>query len=323
MRLVCFALMVAVALGVVGVIAKADTADSSAGGPAVDAAALPASQVGATESGRSEKKRIYVSVDYSAFFPAGSEARRNFGEGWGSIGIGRFRPERPSKWAFDWDVTVLQRDGASDALLIPMTVGAERGLSRNPNRQSYLAARVGPYYGKVDDNLKGPDDTTIGVNANLSTGMVVDQKYVLEARYDWFTKIAARSLLAVASGVAIAGPKAPMSAVATVMTHHRLLEVMPHPPEMGSVRVLGTTGGLKSATPPAFLSRYLPIVPSTFGSAPGARPGCGSAGHFLERISLPCYSTRLTFSASARQPRLWTPSRGGSLADAGNDRLQG
>ena len=230
MRSVCFALVVVVALGISGIGANADAADSSAGGPAVDgvvqsagagahadtahasagdlvvvAAAPPDSQSGATGSDKREKQRICISLNYHAFLPTDGETRSNFGKVWSSFGIGRFRPERPKRWVLDWDATFWARDGASDALLIPVTVGVQRGLGQDPDRQSYLAVRVGPYYGKVDDNLKGADVSRIGGCANVALGLVINRKYVLEARYDWFTKLAGNNLngLTLTAGVKV------------------------------------------------------------------------------------------------------------------------
>ncbi len=230
MRSVCFPMLIAVVLGVMGAGANADTVDSSAGGlggnsvvqpagtganadtvdasvgdPVIVAAVPPDGQEGAPESDKREKQRIHISVNYYAFLPTDSETRSNFGKVWNSFGIGRFRPERPNKWVFDWDATFWAKDGASDALLIPVTVGVQRGLSRDPDQQSYLAVRVGPYYGKVDDNLMGPDDSKIGGCANVALGLVINRKYVLEARYDWFTKLAGNDLngLTLTAGVEV------------------------------------------------------------------------------------------------------------------------
>lgn len=190
MKSVHLVLIVAVALGVSGAKAKADTVDPSVGGVAVEAVVPPSSHVVATEGGKSEKERICVSVTYSAFFPGDGETRENFGTMWWSIGIGRFHPERPDAWTFDWDATMLRKKGASKALLIPVTAGVQRGLDTQRDVQPYVAVRLGPYYGEVGDNTKGPDDATIGFNANASAGIIVQRKYVLEARYDWFTPIA-------------------------------------------------------------------------------------------------------------------------------------
>ena len=200
MRSVCFALVVAVALGVVGVGAEADAADTAPGSPAVDAVEpgglvdAPGSQVEATESGKPEDRKIRVSVEYSPFLPGDADARSDFGTIWGSFGFGLFRPERPQKWVLDWDLTVLSQSGESDVLLIPLTVGAQRGLGEDPDLQPYVALRAGPYYGSVEDNLKGPDDTKIGASANLSAGVVLKRRYLLEARYDWFSTLAGNNL---------------------------------------------------------------------------------------------------------------------------------
>jgi hypothetical protein len=226
--------MVVVALCAVGARANADTVDPRAGGPAVDAVVQPAGQAdtaanadaadpsvdgpaadaavpsdgqaGATESGHREKKKTHVAAAYSAFLPTDGETRSNFGNVWHSFGFGFFRPEQPKKPVFSWGFTVLSKDGASDALLIPVTVGVQHGLSQDPDRQAYVAVRVGPYYGKVDDNLEGPDESKIGGCAHIALGLVIDRKYLLEARYSWFTKLAGNNFngLTLTAGVKIA-----------------------------------------------------------------------------------------------------------------------
>jgi hypothetical protein len=193
MRSVCFALVVVSALGIVGAGAKADTVGPAPGSPAVDAVE-PGGQVDTAENGKPEGKRIHVSVEYSPFLPGDADARSNFGTVWGSFGIGLFRPERPEEWAFDWDLTVLSQSDASDVLLIPLTVGAQRGFGKDPDLQPYVALRAGPYYGSVEDSPKGPGDTKIGASANVSAGLVVKQRYLLEARYDWFSRLAGNDL---------------------------------------------------------------------------------------------------------------------------------
>ncbi len=202
MKTVHLVLIVAAVLGVTGL--KADTVNPSAGGAAADAVVVPSSPVATTEGGKT-KERIHISVDYSAFFPTDSEARKNFGKLWSSVGIGRFYPERPNKWAFDWDARLLRKKRTSEALLIPLSAGVQRGLGAPRGLQPYVAARVGPYYGVIEDNTKGPDDTKIGFNANVSAGVIVKRRYVLEARYDWFSRIAGNNLsgFALTAGVKI------------------------------------------------------------------------------------------------------------------------
>lgn len=86
-----------------------------------------------------------------------------------------------------------------------MTAGVQRGFGTDPEQQSYVAVRVGPYYGAVDDNMKGPDDSTIGFNANVSAGIILNQRYFLEARQDWFSGLAGNDFdgLTLAAGVKI------------------------------------------------------------------------------------------------------------------------
>jgi hypothetical protein len=234
MRSVGSALIVIVALCVAGVAASADTVDSSTGSstaavvaqaagqvdtaatagateagadaPAADAADPSDGQVVATESDQPKKETIHIGVAYFAFMPTNGDTKRNFGRVWNGFGVGVFRPEAPSKLGFSWSLSVLSKNGESDALLVPMTVGVQRGFGGNPDRQSYAALRVGPYYGKVDDNLEGPDESKIGGCANVALGLIINRQFVLEARYDWFTRLAGNNFngLTLTVGVKVA-----------------------------------------------------------------------------------------------------------------------
>lgn len=178
------------ATGQVDTAASADATETSADAPAADAAVPSDGRMVITESDQRKKETIHVGVGYFAFMPTNGDTRRNFGKVWSGVGIGVFRPEAPSRLGFSWSLSVLAKNGKSDGLLVPMTVGVQRGFGQNPDRKPYVAARIGPYYGKVDDNLKGADDSKIGGCANVAVGVIINRQFALEARYDWFTRLA-------------------------------------------------------------------------------------------------------------------------------------
>lgn len=171
--------------------ANAGTGDANPGAPVADQAVPSVPQAATGQSRTRQKMKLQVAVQYSPFFPSDHDTRDNFGSRWDGFGLALFRPECSMKWVFDWSASVLTKNGRSDALLIPATVGVKRALRcSNPELRPYVALRAGPYYGKVDDNLMGSDDTTIGANANVSVGVYIQQRYIVEARYDWFTRLA-------------------------------------------------------------------------------------------------------------------------------------
>jgi len=218
MRPVVFALVAVLMLLGAGAVVNAQTTDANAGntltiGGAIQAPDIVASidtvetktvavaentttssDTPADPSSENDESRIFISLNYYGYIPTDSTTRDIFGDIWHSFFISRFRPDRPNKWVFDWDATLWWRNADSNLLIIPVSVGVQRGFSEDPNRQPYLALRVGGYWGRVTDNLQGPDDSKFGADANVALGLVIDQKYVVEARYDWYSKLAGNDL---------------------------------------------------------------------------------------------------------------------------------
>jgi hypothetical protein len=54
---------------------------------------------------------------------------------------------------------------------------------------TYVAARVGPYYGKAKNRLAGVDESTVGLNGHVALGGLFGRRFLLELRYDWYTEI--------------------------------------------------------------------------------------------------------------------------------------
>jgi hypothetical protein len=140
---------------------------------------------GATPCAAREKITLYGGYCY--FFPAASATSDALGSAWPQLTVGRLEKKKPDNWAATYDLASFRRNAHYDAMLIPVTVGVQRrlGPQRTDEIQPYLALRAGPYYGQVKPD-GGDSDTRIGLNANAAVGVVIRERYLVEARYDHF-----------------------------------------------------------------------------------------------------------------------------------------
>jgi len=161
--------------------------------------------VGATPCAAREK--IPVSIGCSFFFPTASSTRGAFGGTWPQLSVGRLETERPNKWKATFDLASFKRDDAYEARLIPLTVGVQRGIGSDSTKavQPYVALRAGPYYGRVEAEALGISETRIGINANAAVGVVLQERYFVEGRYDYLGRVAGFDLggFSISAGVRV------------------------------------------------------------------------------------------------------------------------
>jgi len=161
--------------------------------------------LGATPCAAREKIPIYVGG--SLFFPTASSTRDAFGGTWPQLTVGRLETERPDKWKATFDLALFRRDDAYEARLMPLTVGVQRGIGTNSTKavQPYVALRAGPYYGRVEAEALGISETRIGINANAAVGVVIQERYFVEGRYDYFGRVAGFDLggFSISAGVRV------------------------------------------------------------------------------------------------------------------------
>jgi hypothetical protein len=136
----------------------------------------------------SARDKISIYAGYTYFTPAAASTRDAFGGAWPKPTLGRLETKKPDKWTLTYDAASFQHEGDYTALLVPVTVGVQRRLSRSAtdNLQPYVALRAGPYYGKIEDDDGDVSQSYINLNANIGVGVVIQKRYLIEARYDHF-----------------------------------------------------------------------------------------------------------------------------------------
>jgi hypothetical protein len=138
-----------------------------------------------------EKSELTFAVGGGVFMPTDSVTKNKFDDRWTRVSFTTFEPDKPNKWRFISEGGSYSLDGGtSDVSLIPLSFGFERGFGENNNVRPYVVLRAGPYYGKVRDTAQSIDEKHIGLNSNLSLGLVFSRRYYLEARYDYFSELA-------------------------------------------------------------------------------------------------------------------------------------
>jgi hypothetical protein len=136
----------------------------------------------------SARDKISIYAGYTYFTPAASSTRDAFGGAWPKPTLGRLETKKTNKWTLTYDAASFQHEGDYDALLVPVTIGVQHRLggSNTDAVQPYVALRAGPYYGKVEDDDADISQSYVNLNANVGVGVVIQKRYLIEARYDHF-----------------------------------------------------------------------------------------------------------------------------------------
>ena len=133
--------------------------------------------------------RIPIGLKVGSYFPASGKTRELFGHVWPIVSLSPMRLGKPERWSFAADITVYdQRHHGNRALLVPISFGIAREFRISEDTRPYVAVRTGPYYGSVDGKPTA-HGSAWGWNANAAVGVSFNERFYLEMRYDWFSKI--------------------------------------------------------------------------------------------------------------------------------------
>lgn len=179
----------------------------TAGALLVIASVSAAQETGGTpnddeQTRRDDSRRISVALSVGAFFPTSSRTKDIFDDSWTRISLSSFQRKRPERWVFGAEFSGLQFDGPTDLDLYALTFGYTKGLGKETSStRPYLTGRIGPYWGRIRD--AADSESKIGLNANAELGLLFNETFYIEARYDIFSKLAGVTLdgLSITAGV--------------------------------------------------------------------------------------------------------------------------
>jgi hypothetical protein len=125
-----------------------------------------------------------------------SDTKDVYGDVWPNLSLALFWQDQEQREGLTVDISGRWGNDDGDATLIPVTIGWWQDLAdlwgeeETNSWRSYIAARFGPYYGKVRDPRRGIDESTVGLNGHLVIGALFGRRFLAELRYDWYTEIA-------------------------------------------------------------------------------------------------------------------------------------
>ena len=178
------------------------SADETAAPPATTNVEQPTNQPAETPTQPAEtpeqpaeketvKAKLHFGPAIGVFIPTSNAVQDTFGSSWTRFGLRPFLTEVPDRWRFMFDLSYYAMDDGTDqAKLVPITAGFMKGISQRKDMLTYMAVNMGPFYGDIDAPSVGVSKKGWGVNTNATFGVVFDQRWQLEARYEYMTKFA-------------------------------------------------------------------------------------------------------------------------------------
>lgn len=143
-----------------------------------------------------DKHKVSVALAYGVFKPTSADVRDRFGDTLTRFRLLTFEPNKPAETRFTWEAGAYRASRASYSgghnkmRLYTVGFGFQRGFGEKDSVRPYVLAHIGPYYGQVRVPLEGIDESKFGLNMNACLGVIFDRRFYIEARYDYFSKIA-------------------------------------------------------------------------------------------------------------------------------------
>ena len=203
MRLSALLLLTVIALAGAAYGADQPAADAtqpttpSTGQPAVvtPAEAVPI-QIPVTEQPAKPVNAINLMV--GLYKPINSQTAGLFGDNWLRFGLKTLPVTHLPQWRPTFDINYYAMSKTflgppklkNKATLIPATIGLTRGFGSQEKRWLYASFGVGPFYGQVNAPTIGVKKSGFGLSANAIVGIHLHRKWILEARYEFFSKFA-------------------------------------------------------------------------------------------------------------------------------------
>lgn len=137
------------------------------------------------------KAKLHFGPSIGIYRPTSEKVQDTFGSNWTRFGLRPFLTEVPDRWRFMFDLSYYgMSNGDDSATLIPITAGFMKGLTQHKDMLTYVALNMGPYYARVDAPSIGVNKTGWGLNANATVGAIFNQRWSLEARYEFMNEFA-------------------------------------------------------------------------------------------------------------------------------------
>ena len=145
-----------------------------------------------------EKPVNAINLMVGLYKPINSQTADLFGDNWLRFGLKTLPVTHLPQWRPTFDINYYAMSKTflgppnlkNRATLIPATVGITRGFGSQEKRWLYVSVGAGPFYGQVNAPTIGVKKSGFGLNANAIVGIHLHRKWILEGRYEFFSKFA-------------------------------------------------------------------------------------------------------------------------------------
>ncbi len=151
-------------------------------------------EVRAIQNDEKKKEKPLWGMNLGAYFPVDGDISDLFGSALPRFGFSPVDRKFEKKFDIVTDVNILFADSDDARLFIfPVTVGAVLGIG-DQTTKGFVAVNAGPAlydYVLFRSNGKGFDRfdaRKIGWNVNLEVGILLNNRFSITGRYDWFNK---------------------------------------------------------------------------------------------------------------------------------------
>lgn len=137
-----------------------------------------------------EQEKTPVALTFELYMPTNSSTRDVFGATWAGFGLDVLRPQETEKWRPLFSVHGMSADNDGDATIFGINFGMQKAFGdKDAKTQPFVVLRAGPYHGDISVPGLGIDESKWGLNANAEAGLLFNKRFVIKARYDFYSKI--------------------------------------------------------------------------------------------------------------------------------------
>jgi hypothetical protein len=151
-------------------------------------------EVRAFQKDEKKKEKPLWGINLGAYFPVDSDISDLFGNALPRFGFSPVDRKFDKKFDIVTDVNILFANSDEARLFVlPVTVGVVFGTGDQKSK-GFVAVNAGPaYYDYVLFRFNGTgfdrfDARKIGWNANVEVGLLLNNRFSITGRYDWFNK---------------------------------------------------------------------------------------------------------------------------------------
>jgi len=137
-----------------------------------------------------DDEKTPIAVSFQVYYPTSSETKDVFGNAWTGFGLDVLRLQDTEKWRPLISFHGMTTNDIGDATIIAANFGMQKTFGdEDDDVQPFVVLQAGPYWGDVEVPSLGVDESKLGFNANVEGGIIINKRFQLKVRYDYYSRI--------------------------------------------------------------------------------------------------------------------------------------